>query len=75
MFEKLFKKIVYGGSYYEGLKVGKPEEYDLDLVFSLPKQYNAKVVQSDIAGYSVLLLEHFKMFRNSLPNGEDICER
>ena len=32
LFDVLFKDIYYGGSYYDGLKIGKPNEYDLNFV-------------------------------------------
>ncbi|XP_033222612.1 uncharacterized protein LOC117176470 [Belonocnema kinseyi] len=36
LFEKRYKSIMYGGSYYKQTKVGKPEEYDLDVIICLP---------------------------------------
>lgn len=37
LFNSLYKGIYYGGSYFDDLKVGKPDEYDLDLLLELPK--------------------------------------
>lgn len=51
LFELLYSTIYYGGSYYDGLKVGRPEEYDLDLLMSLPKYGNPLFIESDSAGY------------------------
>lgn len=37
LFQTLYKEIYYGGSYFDDLKVGKPDEFDLDLLLELPK--------------------------------------
>lgn len=37
LFNTLYKEIYYGGSYFDDLKVGKPDEFDLDLLLDLPK--------------------------------------
>lgn len=34
-FERLYNSIQYGGSFYKGTKIGKPDEYDLDLIIKL----------------------------------------
>lgn len=63
MFNLMYTNILYGGSYYDGLKVGKPEEYDLDFVMSLPKVANPQFIESDVAGYvhiQLPLLEKLK---------------
>lgn len=36
LFAKLYKNIFFGGSFYDGLRVGKPEEFDLDILLTLP---------------------------------------
>ncbi|GJQ76888.1 hypothetical protein Trydic_g15092 [Trypoxylus dichotomus] len=46
LFEKLYTTIFYGGSYYDGLKVGNPEEYDCDVLLKLPS-YSKPVVTAD----------------------------
>lgn len=51
LFELMYTNIFYGGSFYDGLKVGKPEEYDLDLLISLPKIANPVFIESDVPGY------------------------
>lgn len=51
LFALLYTTIYYGGSYYDGLKVGKPEEYDLDLLFLLPKYANPEIIESNLPGY------------------------
>ncbi|XP_074033053.1 cyclic GMP-AMP synthase-like receptor isoform X1 [Leptinotarsa decemlineata] len=50
LFDKLFSTIYYGGSYYDGLKVGHPDEYDIDMLLVLPKNL-AKIVISTVPGY------------------------
>lgn len=45
LFEKRYNSIMYGGSYYKKTKVGKPEEYDLDIIICLPwRQETLKVI-------------------------------
>ncbi|XP_043474893.1 cyclic GMP-AMP synthase-like isoform X2 [Leptopilina heterotoma] len=36
LFAKLYNSIMYGGSYYKGTKVEKPDEYDLNMIMLLP---------------------------------------
>lgn len=36
LFKKMYTDVLYGGSSYCGLKVGKPEEFDIDLRLVLP---------------------------------------
>lgn len=36
LFRKIFEKTVFVGSFYKQTKVGKPEEYDLNLILNLP---------------------------------------
>ncbi|XP_066146340.1 cyclic GMP-AMP synthase-like receptor [Euwallacea fornicatus] len=37
LFKTLFEKTFYGGSVYDGLKIEKPNEFDMDLLLVLPK--------------------------------------
>ncbi|XP_014207309.1 uncharacterized protein LOC106638568 [Copidosoma floridanum] len=39
LFNLLFKRIMYGGSFYKGTRFGKPVEFDLDCVIKLPINY------------------------------------
>ena len=39
VFKNIYSNILYAGSFYKGTKVGKPDEYDLDLVMKLPLNY------------------------------------
>ena len=44
LFKKIYSRICGAGSYYDGLKVGKPEEFDMDVVIRLPINYEEVVV-------------------------------
>ena len=32
LFKTLYQQVYFSGSYYDGLKIGKPDEFDLNLV-------------------------------------------
>lgn len=57
LFDLMFTNTFYGGSYYDGLKVGQPDEYDLDLLLSLPKVASPQFLVSDTAGYVYVQLQ------------------
>ncbi|KAF7988625.1 hypothetical protein HCN44_001198 [Aphidius gifuensis] len=40
LFKTIYNRIMYTGSHYKGTKVGKPEEFDLDLILKLPVVYD-----------------------------------
>jgi cyclic GMP-AMP synthase len=44
LFKAMYRRISGAGSYYDGLKVGKPEEFDMDIVIHLPIDYKAITV-------------------------------
>lgn len=50
-FKNLFEGIFYGGSYYDGLKVEKPEEFDIDLKMVLPKLVEAELELANVPGF------------------------
>lgn len=39
LFKAMYRRISGAGSYYDGLKVGKPDEFDVDVVIRLPISY------------------------------------
>ena len=39
LFKDIYRNINYAGSFFKGTKVGKPDEFDLDLVIRLPLNY------------------------------------
>lgn len=43
-FNSIYERFFFGGSFYDGLKVGKPNEFDIDLVFTLPTTANATII-------------------------------
>lgn len=51
LFKALYQKTFYAGSFYEDLKVGRPEEYDLDLLLKLPRFVRPEVVVTHKHGY------------------------
>lgn len=44
LFKSIYSRICGAGSYYDGLKVGKPEEFDMDVVIRFPVYYQEFVV-------------------------------
>jgi cyclic GMP-AMP synthase len=46
LFSRIYSRICGAGSYYDGLKVGKPEEFDMDIVIRLPIYYEEVVVSN-----------------------------
>lgn len=43
-FRDHFQTIMFVGSFYKQTKVGKPEEFDLDLIIRLPINYDLVMV-------------------------------
>ena len=54
MFKQLFERVFYGGSYYDDLRVGKPDEFDLDLLLRFPKNVKYEASISNLPGYLYL---------------------
>ncbi|XP_069686321.1 cyclic GMP-AMP synthase-like receptor isoform X1 [Periplaneta americana] len=46
LFKAIYSRLCGAGSYYDGLKVGKPEEYDMDVVMRLPINYNDIIIDN-----------------------------
>lgn len=63
LFKGLYDKLFYGGSYYDGLRVGHPEEFDLDLLLRLPKLVDASLTISNIPGFVSVQLKGFDAFQ------------
>jgi len=40
LFKLLFKEIAWTGSFYEGLKISDPDEFDLNIVLRMPVKDN-----------------------------------
>lgn len=64
LFKSLYRNVFYGGSYFDGLKVGKPEEFDLDLLLVLPKYAKPEITNSNLPGYVHLQLQELVKFLN-----------
>ncbi|KOX71896.1 Protein MB21D1 [Melipona quadrifasciata] len=39
LFRKMYKKIIYCGSFYKGTKIGEPNEFDLNIILKIPIDY------------------------------------
>jgi cyclic GMP-AMP synthase len=50
-FASMFRRVFYGGSYYDGLHVGRAYDYDLDLLLVIPKAANPDLQQSEFPGH------------------------
>jgi len=46
LFNRIYSRICGAGSYYDGLKVGKPVEFDMDIVIRLPIDYGEVVFEN-----------------------------
>ncbi|KAJ8982166.1 hypothetical protein NQ317_013951 [Molorchus minor] len=57
LFKSLFREIFFGGSYYDGLKVGSPNEYDIDLLLRFPDTAKPVVETSEKPGYVRVYLQ------------------
>ncbi|KAL3283763.1 hypothetical protein HHI36_017933 [Cryptolaemus montrouzieri] len=57
LFRIMFREKFFGGSYYDGLKVSEPTEFDIDLVLEIPKQCNAFIKTSDKDGFVHVYIE------------------
>lgn len=58
----MFRTIFYGGSYYDGLRVGNANEYDLDLLMTIPKSAKPVLTISNIPGFVQVQLKAFDTF-------------
>ncbi|CAG9862669.1 unnamed protein product [Phyllotreta striolata] len=67
LFEKLFTRVFYGGSFYDGLRVKDPNEFDLDLLLRLPKLSEPKLIpDDDVPGYTILKLNNLPAVKRHL---------
>lgn len=64
MFERMFTTIYFGGSFYDGLKIGEPEEYDCDLLMKIPLYAKSQVTMSEEnPGYVQVQLTNMEKWR------------
>ncbi|KAK9752269.1 Mab-21 protein nucleotidyltransferase domain [Popillia japonica] len=50
-FAKHYNRIFYGGSYFDGLRVGAPTEFDLDILLKVPKNVTSVLEHTNEPGY------------------------
>ncbi|KAJ8927456.1 hypothetical protein NQ314_020082 [Rhamnusium bicolor] len=50
LFNLLYTGVVFGGSYYDDLKVGSPNEYDIDLLLIFPDE-QPEIIASTKPGF------------------------
>lgn len=68
LFKRLFKKIYCGGSFYDGLKITNPEEYDYDLLLELPKLTTPLIsTSSGHPGFVQIFVKNMEHFNNQEP--------
>lgn len=63
LFKGLYDKLFHGGSYYDGLRVGHPEEFDLDLLLRLPKLIDVCLSVSNMPGFLNVQLKNVDAFQ------------
>ncbi|CAH1155729.1 unnamed protein product [Phaedon cochleariae] len=62
LFKEMYSSVFYGGSYYDGLRVGQPDEFDLDLLLSLPKLVEPTLTTSNKPGFVHVKLNGYNKF-------------
>ncbi|KAM3961895.1 cyclic GMP-AMP synthase-like receptor isoform 1-T1 [Aphomia sociella] len=71
-FAKYSSQVMYGGSVYDGIKVAKLDEFDMDIVIRLPISYedgeNGITIENEQPGFVKLKIT--KAFDNLLKQGE-----
>lgn len=59
-FSKVFWKIFGVGSVYEHMKVGKADEFDIDILMKLPKGLELTLEEDILTGFVQLYLKNFE---------------
>ncbi|XP_060832188.1 cyclic GMP-AMP synthase-like receptor isoform X1 [Bombus pascuorum] len=57
LFEKMYKEIIFCGSFYKNTKIEAPNEFDLNITLKLPINYNYINCSSDRAGFVKISIE------------------
>lgn len=70
LFKAMYRKISGAGSYYDGLKVGKPGEFDVDIVIRLPVNYK-EITVSYVILLCMIFENQFKELLFSWPFVQD----
>lgn len=58
----MYQRVFYGGSFYDELRVGTPDEFDLDLLLALPKLLYPEIVPSNKPGHVMLKINKYNEF-------------
>lgn len=71
LFNSLYEKIFYAGSFYDGTKVAHAEQFDLDLLFNLPKNIQTLFLNTNEEGVVQVKLRNIEEFeRSGADNGK-----
>lgn len=62
LFKEMYTRVFFGGSYYDGLRVGQPDEFDLDLLLTLPKLVEPTITTSNLPGFVHLQFKEYIKF-------------
>ncbi|XP_015839979.1 cyclic GMP-AMP synthase-like receptor isoform X2 [Tribolium castaneum] len=65
LFNNLYQDISYVGSFYDGLKIGSPNEYDLDCNLRFPKLAEATIEENNTPGFVHVVLKNLDALRKS----------
>lgn len=67
-FSKLYVRKFGAGSAYENLKIGKHDEYDIDLLFRIPEIAGGELIDGNKPGFVKFKLHNFDNLRNTHPD-------
>lgn len=67
VFSKLFFKTVGVGSIYENTKIGKINEFDIDVVLKVPDGVTPFLEEEEKSGFVKVRLEHFEELSETNP--------
>lgn len=65
LFNSLYTRTFYGGSFFDGLRVGQPDEFDLDLLLTIPKLVVIDQKLANVPGYVTLQLDLTNLFKQA----------
>ncbi|KAJ3660807.1 hypothetical protein Zmor_005238 [Zophobas morio] len=73
-FKRLYVDLFGGGSGYEGLKITKPDEFDIDILMRIPEPAAPVLLENNIPGYVNLKLEHFQRLQHKYPEVYEVMQ-
>lgn len=74
VFEKLYSKLEYVGSYFDGLRVAKATEFDLNLIMKLPYNYNQILIENQNVSAGFVKINISKATINSNQPSEKVIK-